>query len=105
MKLLPSLVPLAALMAALSATPAFASMELAQKKACLACHSVDKKVLGPAFKDVAKKYAGQKGIEAKLVDKVIKGGGGVWGTMPMPANSQVTPAEANQLVKWIMTLK
>ncbi len=105
MKLLPSLATAAALMAALSAAPAFANMELAQKKACLACHGVDKKILGPAFKDIAKKYAGQKGIEAKLAEKVIKGGGGVWGTMPMPANSQVSPAEATQLAKWIMTLK
>lgn len=105
MKLLPSLVTTSALMAALSASPAFASMELAQKKACLACHSVDKKILGPAFKDISKKYAGQKGADAKLAEKVLKGGGGVWGTMPMPANPQVTPAEAQQLVKWILTLK
>ena len=105
MKLLPSLATTAALMATLGAAPAFASMELAQKKACLACHGVDKKILGPAFKDIAKKYAGQKGIEAKLAEKVIKGGGGVWGTMPMPANPQVTQAEATQLAKWIMTLK
>jgi cytochrome c len=88
-----------------SAAPAMANLELAQKKACLACHTVDKKVLGPAFKDVAKKYAGQKDIEAKLVQKVLKGGGGVWGTMAMPANGQVNEAEAKQLVKWILSLK
>lgn len=103
MKFLPSLA-LAAL-AVTAATPALASLELATKKACLACHAVDKKVVGPAFKDVAKKYAGQKDAEAKLAQKVMKGGGGVWGTMPMPANPSVTDAEAKQLVKWVLTLK
>ena len=83
------------------AAPAMANQELAQKKACLACHAI----VGPAFLDIAKKYKGQKGIEAKLAEKIIKGGGGVWGTMAMPANAQVTPAEATQLVKWIMALK
>jgi len=91
------------LLAALAA-PAMANQELAQKKACMACHAIDKKVVGPAFLDIAKKYKGQKGIEAKLAEKVIKGGG-VWGTMAMPANAQVTPAEATQLVKWVLTLK
>ena len=104
MKLLPSLLIAPALAASVS-LPAWASADLAQKKACMACHAVDKKIVGPAFKDVAKKYAGQKDIEAKLVTKVLKGGGGVWGTMPMPANPQVSEAEAKQLVKWIMTLK
>lgn len=94
-----------ALLATLSATPALASMELAQKKACLACHAMDKKVLGPAYKDIAKKYAGKKGADAQLVQKVLKGSSGVWGSMPMPANPQVTEAEAQQLVKWILTLK
>lgn len=100
--------PLLAAVVAVSATlslPALASQELAQSKACLACHNVDKKVVGPAFKDVAKKYAGKKGIEAQLAAKVMKGGGGVWGTMPMPANPQVSEAEAKQLVKWILSLK
>lgn len=103
MKFMPSMA-LAAL-AITVATPALASPELATKKACMACHAVDKKVVGPAFKDVAKKYAGQKDAEAKLAQKVIKGGGGVWGTMPMPANASVTEAEAKQLVKWVLTLK
>ncbi len=85
--------------------PAMANQELAQKKACMACHAIDKKVVGPALLDVAKKYKGQKGIEAKLAMKIIKGGGGVWGTMAMPANAQVTPAEATQLAKWVLTLK
>lgn len=104
MKLLPSLLAGTALtLAALS--PALANQELAQKKACMACHGIDKKIVGPAYLDVAKKYKGQKDAEAKLVQKVLKGGGGVWGTMPMPANAQVSEAEAKQLVKWILSLK
>jgi cytochrome c len=82
---------------------AFAQADLAQKKNCMACHAVDKKVLGPAFKEVAAKYAGQ--ADAKLSAKVVKGGVGAWGNIPMPANPQVSDAEAKQLVAWIMTLK
>lgn len=84
---------------------AFASNDLAKSKNCLACHGVDNKLIGPAFKDVAKKYAGDKTAEAKLAEKVVKGGVGVWGKIPMPANSQVTPAEAQTLVKWVLALK
>ena len=82
-----------------------ANLELAKSKNCLACHSVDVKVLGPAYKDVAKKYAGQKDAEEKLVQKVLKGGSGSWGAIPMPANTQVTEAEARTLVKWVLSLK
>ena len=78
---------------------------LAKAKNCLACHTVDKKVVGPAYKDVAKKYAGQKDAEAKLAEKVIKGGKGVWGEIPMPPNATVKPEEATKLVKWILSLK
>jgi cytochrome c len=78
---------------------------LAKSKNCLACHAIDKKVVGPSYKDVAKKYAGQKDAEAKLSEKVIKGGKGVWGEIPMPPNTSVTPAESTQLVKWILSLK
>lgn len=84
---------------------ALANADLAKAKNCMACHSVTNKVLGPSFKDVAAKYAGQKGAEDKLVQKVIKGGSGVWGTIPMPANAQVSEAEARTLVKWVLTLK
>jgi cytochrome c len=91
--------------AAAAATPAFAQADFAQKKNCMACHAVDKKVLGPAYKDVAAKYAGQKDALDKLSAKVVKGGTGVWGNIPMPANPQVTDAEAKQLVAWILTLK
>ena len=101
-KLIPSLL---VLLAVLAAAPAFAQLELAQKKNCMACHAVDKKVLGPAYKDVAAKYADQKDAVDKLAAKVMKGGSGVWGNIPMPANPQVTDAEAKQLVQWILSLK
>lgn len=87
------------------ATPAFADEAMAKSKNCMACHSVDKKVVGPAFKDVAKKYAGDAGAAAKLAAKVMKGGSGVWGPVPMPANTQVNEAEAKQLVGWVLSLK
>jgi cytochrome c len=96
---------LAVLLLAVAAGPVFAQADLAQKKNCMACHAVDKKVLGPAYKDVAAKYAGQKDAADKLAAKVMKGGTGVWGNIPMPANPQVTEAEAKQLVGWILTLK
>ncbi len=78
---------------------------LAQKSGCLACHSVEAKVLGPAYKDVAAKYKGQKDAEAKLVEKVKKGGSGTWGPIPMPANSpQVKDEDIKTMVKWILSL-
>ncbi len=95
----------AALAAMLGAPSAFASPELAQKKNCMACHAVDKKLVGPAYKDVAAKYANDKDAVKKLSEKIIKGGSGVWGPVPMPANTQVSPAEAEQLAKWILTTK
>jgi cytochrome c len=84
---------------------AHAQADLAQKKNCMACHAVDKKVLGPGFKEIAAKYAGQKDAADKLAVKVVKGGVGAWGNIPMPANAQVTDAEAKQLVGWILTLQ
>jgi cytochrome c len=92
---------------ALLSTSALAAdeLELAKSKNCMACHAVDKKVVGPAYKDVAAKYAGQKDAEDKLVQKVEKGGSGVWGPVPMPPNTQVNDAEAHRLVKWILSLK
>lgn len=93
-----------ALAATFMAAPAQASQELAQKRGCLACHSVEKKVLGPAFKDVATKYKGQD-VAAKLSAKVAKGGSGVWGPIPMPANSPAVPDEdIATIVKWVLTL-
>jgi cytochrome c len=90
---------------AIVAAPAFASAELAQKKNCMACHAIDKKVIGPAYKEVAAKYAGQKDAADKLAQKVMKGGSGVWGAVPMPANPQVNEAEAKQLAAWLLSLK
>jgi cytochrome c len=84
---------------------ASANAALAKEKNCMACHSVDKKIVGPAYKDVAVKYKGQKNAEDVLTQKVLKGGSGAWGPVPMPANSQVTEAEARTLVKWILSLK
>ena len=94
-----------ATLALLASGSAMANMDLAKAKNCMACHSVDAKVVGPAYKDVAKKYAGDKTADAKLVQKVLKGGGGTWGAMAMPANTQVSEAEAHTLVKWILSLK
>jgi cytochrome c len=90
---------------ALSSSAAMANADLAKAKNCMACHAVGNKVVGPAYKEVAAKYAGQKDAEDKLVQKVIKGGAGVWGTIPMPANPQVSEAEARTLVKWILSQK
>ena len=101
-KLVPTL---STVLLAAVAAPAFAQADLAQKKNCMACHAVDKKVVGPAYKDVAAKYAGQKDAVDKLAAKVIKGGTGAWGNIPMPANPQVTEAEAKQLVQWVLTQK
>lgn len=87
------------------ATPAMADMQLATSKNCMACHAVANKLVGPSFKDIAAKYAGQADAPEKLTTKVIKGGGGVWGAIPMPANPQVSPADAQKLVGWILTQK
>ena len=97
--------PLFALLAAaIVASPALASPELAQKNNCLSCHAIDHKVVGPGYKDIAKQYAG-KDVVAKLATKIMKGGSGAWGVIPMPANPQVNEAEAKQLATWILSLK
>jgi cytochrome c len=93
------------MLSALASTGAMANADLAKAKNCMACHAVATKVVGPAYKDVAAKYAGQKDAEDKLVAKVIKGGAGVWGAVPMPANPQVSEAEARTLVKWVLSQK
>src|SRR3954470_11155853 len=95
---------LAALFAS-AAVPAFADLALAQSKNCMACHAVDKKLVGPAYKDVAAKYAGQKDAVDKLAVKIMKGGSGVWGPVPMPANAQVNEAEAKKLAAWVLSVK
>lgn len=86
-------------------TPALADLQLATAKNCMACHAVDKKLVGPSYKDVAAKYAGQKDATDKLAAKIIKGGSGVWGPVPMPANAQVNPDEAKKLATWILATK
>ncbi len=90
---------------ALLSNVAFASEQLAKEKNCLACHAIDQKLVGPAYKDVAAKYKGDKSAEAKLATKIQKGGSGVWGAIPMPANPQVSDAEAKTLAHWILGLK
>lgn len=84
---------------------ALANPELAQKKNCMTCHAVANKIVGPAFKDVAAKYATDKEAVKKLTEKVLKGGSGVWGPVPMPPNAQVNSAEAEALVKWLLSVK
>jgi cytochrome c len=93
-----------AALAAVSA-PALADQALATAKNCMACHATDKKLVGPAYKEVAIKYAGQKDAVDKLAVKIIKGGSGVWGPVPMPANAQVSEAEAKKLASWVLTQK
>lgn len=96
----------AAVLALVSALPAQASEALANKHACVACHVVKgAKTVGPSYADVAKKYAGQKGAETKLAEKVKKGGSGVWGQVPMPPNAAVPDADVRALVKWILSIK
>ncbi|WP_312439969.1 c-type cytochrome [Janthinobacterium sp.] len=90
---------------ALTSQVAMANPDLAKAKNCMACHAVGSKLVGPAYKDVAAKYAGQKDAENKLVAKVMKGGSGTWGAIPMPANPQVSEAEARTLVKWVLAQK
>lgn len=98
------LAAIAIAMAAASAS-ALANEALATKNACTACHAVDKKLVGPAYKEVAAKYRGNAKAEATLIDKVKKGGVGAWGQVPMPPNAQVKDEEVKALVKWILALK
>jgi cytochrome c len=82
---------------------AMANLELAQKSACMACHMVDKKLVGPSFKDVAAKYKGDGAAETKLLKKVKEGGSGVWGQIPMPPNVNVKDEDLKKLVKWVLS--
>jgi cytochrome c len=87
------------------AAPAFADLALATSKNCMSCHAVERKVLGPSFKDVAAKYKDDKGAVDTLANKIRKGGSGVWGPVPMPANNQVSEADAKKLAGWILSTK
>lgn len=82
-----------------------AAEELMTKDGCAACHAIDKKIVGPAYQEVAAKYKGDAGAAAKLADKVKKGGSGVWGQIPMPPNAQASDADIKSLVDWILALK
>lgn len=83
-----------------------AEIQLAKASKCFSCHAIDKKLVGPAWKEIAAKYRGQKGAEARLIDKVAKGGSGVWGAVPMPPNSpQISQGDIKTLVHYILSLK
>ncbi len=90
--------------ALLSAGAANANEDLAKKSACMACHKTEGKLVGPGYKDVAKKYAGDAGAEAKLIAKVKGGGSGVWGAIPMPPNAAISDADVKTLVKWVLSM-
>ena len=100
-----TLARLVALGGALVAAPAFADQALANAKNCMACHSMERKLVGPAYKEVAAKYTGQKDAADKLALKIMKGGSGVYGAVAMPANTQVNDAEALKLAAWILGIK
>ena len=96
---------LVSLSAVLAASPASADLALATAKNCMGCHAVERKVLGPSYKDVAVKYRDDKSAPDKLVSKVLKGGSGAWGAVVMPANPQVSEADAKKLVAWVLSTK
>lgn len=95
----------AASLATASVALADAGQDLLQKNGCTACHAIDKKIIGPAYKDVAEKYRGDKGAAAKLEEKVKKGGSGVWGPVPMPPNTAVSDADIKADVAYVLSLK
>ncbi len=97
-----SLVIAAAVALATTTLPARANLELAQKHACTACHAVDKKLVGPAYQDVAKKYAGQKDAVALVSESIRKGGSGKWGAVPMPAQPGLSDADLKTLATWVL---
>jgi cytochrome c len=94
-----------ALIASTLSTAALADAAALQKNNCLACHAVDKKLVGPAFKDVAAKYSGVKNADMTLAKKIRNGGSGVWGPIPMPANPKLSETEAKSLAQWILNIK
>lgn len=88
---------------AMAPITSFASLALAQKNSCTACHAVDKKLVGPAYSDVAKKYKGQKDAEATVINNIKKGGSGKWGSIPMPAQTTLSDADVKTLAKWVLS--
>ncbi|KWT94175.1 MULTISPECIES: c-type cytochrome [unclassified Variovorax] len=91
------------LLVAFATAPAQANMQLAQKNACLACHAVDKKLVGPSYQDIARKYAGQSDAAAKLAESIKKGGAGKWGPIPMPAQPALSDGDAKTLAEWVVS--
>jgi cytochrome c len=89
----------------LHASSGFASAELARDKVCMGCHAVDRKLIGPSFKDVAARYAGQPDAVARISERILKGSSGAWGAVPMPANPRMKPEEAQQLAAWVLSFK
>ena len=96
---------IAALAAMGAAAPAMANEALAKSKNCMACHAVDKKLVGPSYKDVAAKYAKDPAAVDKLASQIQNGGSGVWGAVPMPPNANVSADDSKALATWIMTIK
>ncbi|MDR6537687.1 c-type cytochrome [Variovorax soli] len=96
---------LVAVLGLAASAPALADLALATSKNCMSCHAVDRKILGPAFKEVAAKYKDNKGAADMLATKIMKGGSGVWGAVPMPANNQVSEADAKKLAAWVLSTK
>lgn len=88
-----------------ASAPALADLALATSKNCMSCHAVDRKILGPSFKEIAAKYKDNKGAADMLATKIVKGGSGVWGAVPMPANNQVSDADAKKLAAWVLSAK
>ena len=88
-----------------ASAPALADLALATSKNCMSCHAVDRKILGPSFKEIAVKYKDNKGAADMLATKIVKGGSGVWGAVPMPANNQVSEADAKKLAAWVLSAK
>ncbi|AXF13660.1 c-type cytochrome [Paraburkholderia caledonica] len=80
-------------------------LALAQQQNCMSCHSVSRPFMGPALHDVAAKYAGREDAAIYLKHKILDGSTGVWGPVPMPANTQLTPEQAAALAGWVLTLK
>lgn len=99
------LLTFAALATVAAAAPAMADEALAKAKNCMACHSVDKKLVGPAYKEVAAKFAKDPGAVKMLAERIMKGSTGVWGAVPMPPNTNVNADEATKLATWVMSLK
>ena len=93
-----------ALASTLVVAPAFADLALASSRNCMSCHNLDRKIVGPSLKDIAAKYKGDKTAPARLASKIIEGGGGAWGVVKMPANPQVSEAEAKKLAAWVLSL-